>query len=332
MTGPDRLVRPELTRRELLRLGLGGAGALAAAGLLAACGGGPATNVLTASTFSQLIKARESAGDTSGLQVNLAGGDYVADVPNYLGFYLNKPGANGSRIFGTNARLWVTPTANPDARLTPTGPLDGPFYRYAHPDGPPPLPQGLNAATVSFPQAGIYTLVVETTAGKPLIGTTYVQVQAAGHSATLLPGQKAYASVTPTVADHQGVDPICTRTPACDMHQITLAEAVANGKPTAFIIATPAFCQSRNCGPSLDELLAVEARSNGQANFVHAEVYVNDQPATIEKQVTTPTFNQWGVVSEPWLFLIDRTGVVRARFEGGFTAGQVQAALQPLLG
>lgn len=324
MTGPGRL-----SRRELLRLGLAGAGGMAAAGVLAACGRGP--NILTAPSFGKLIAARESAGDTSGLQVSLAGEDYVATLPNYVGIFLNNPGANGSRLFGANTRVWVTHTADPNASITPTGPIPAPFFRYAHPDGPPPLPQGLNAATVTFPQAGFYTLVVETTTGARLVGTTDVQAKAVGHTDTLIPGQKAYPSVTPTVANHEGVNPICTRNPPCDMHQITLADAIANGRPTAFIVATPEFCESRNCGPSLDELIAVQATLGGQANFVHAEVYINNKPATIEHQITTPTFNQWGLQSEPWLFVIDRTGTIRARFEGGFTAAQARAALQPLV-
>jgi hypothetical protein len=116
------------------------------------------------------------------------------------------------------------------------------------------------------------------------------------------------------------------------MHQITLRQAIASGKPTAFVIATPAYCTSRNCGPSVDELLTVESQLRGKANFVHAEVYLNDQSQTLQQQIPSPTFAEWKVQTEPWLFVIDRSGVIASRFEGGFTAGQASAALNPLLG
>jgi hypothetical protein len=116
------------------------------------------------------------------------------------------------------------------------------------------------------------------------------------------------------------------------MHQIALRQAIASGKPTAFVIATPAYCTSRNCGPSVDELLTVESELRGKANFVHAEVYLNDQSQTLAQQIPSPTFAEWKVQTEPWLFAIDRNGVIASRFEGGFTAGQARAALNPLLG
>jgi hypothetical protein len=321
-------MRP-LSRRDFLRAGMVGAGALALGGILEACGSAP--NVTTASTFGKLLTAREATGDTSGLQVEMGGQDYVAAGANYVVLFLVNPGKNGTRIFGDDLRVWISPTQDPNAAVKPTGPIPAPFYRYAHPDGPAPLPQGLNAALLTFPSPGIYTVVAETTTGKHLIGTTYLQANAPGHTNTLIVGQKAYASQTPTVANNEGVNPICTRTPPCDMHQITLASAITNGKPTAFIIATPEFCQSRNCGPTLDELITVQGELGEQVNFVHSEVYVNDQTADTPNPVTTPTFNQWGVQSEPWLFVIDRNGIIQARFEGGFTAPTARAALQPLL-
>ena len=319
----------KLTRRELLHLGLVGVGGLVLGGLYEKFGNRP--DALTAPTFGQLVSARRNQGD-GPLQVFLGGEDYVAGVDNYIGFFLQHGGANGARIFGADARVWVTPTADPSARLTPTGPLSSPWVGYAHPDGPPPLPQGLNAVQVNFPTSGFWTLIAETTTGSRLVGTTYVQVKAKGHSDTKIPGEAAIPSLTPTLDNHRGVEPICTRKPPCDMHQITLKDAMANGKPTAFFVGTPEFCQSRNCGPTLDELIAVENNLRAQVNFVHAEVYLNDQTQTIEQQIPSPTFKEWGFQTEPWLLVIDRNGVIASRFEGGFTAGRAQAAIQPLVG
>ena len=323
-----------MTRREMLRLGLIGAGGLTVAGglsgLLAACGGSH-PDVATGASLNGLLKARKDAGVGTQLVVpSLAGEDYVAGIDNYLAFYLAKP--NGDRVFGADTRVWLTHSSDPDAKATPTGPRPAPWLGYANPEPGPTVTKGLNGLQVNFDQAGVWTLVVETTSAPRQIATTLVQVRDRTKAATKLPGDKAIPSDTPTVDNARGVSPICTRKPACDMHQVTLRQAVASGKPTAFVIATPAYCQSRNCGPSVDELLTVETELRGKANFVHSEVFLNDQAQTLEHQVPTPTFAEWGVQTEPWLFIIDRNGVIASRFEGGFTAGQIRAALTPLVG
>lgn len=316
------------SRRQVLHAGLLGAGAVALGGLLEACG--TATRVATAGTINELLRAEKSAGDKP-FQAFLAGEDYVAGVDNYVGIFLTHAGANGTRIFGDNARVWFSPTTNQDTSFSPSGPVAAPWYAYAHPEAGAATPKGLNAVHFTFDRPAFWTLIVETTSGENLIATTAVQVKAQGHTDTLIQGQKAHPTVTPTVANPGNVNPICTRTPPCDMHQITLADAISNAKPTAFIVATPEFCQSRNCGPSLDELITVEAKYRSQANFVHAEVYLNAQQPGAQNPQLSPTMIQWGLLSEPWLFMIDRTGVISSRFEGGFTAGLAEAALKPLL-
>ena len=44
-----------------------------------------------------------------------------------------------------------------------------------------------------------------------------------------------------------------------------------------------------------------------------------------------PAFKQWKLDSEPWVFVIDRSGVIRFRALGPVTATEIAAALQPLL-
>ena len=167
----------KLTRRELLRIGVLGAGGFALSGFVGACGS--KSDVLTAPTFGKLLAARKDAGDGS-LDVFLGGGDYVASGDNYLVLFLQEAKANGARIFGSQARMWIAQTSDPNAKITPVGPIAAPWYPYAHPDGVPPLPQGLNAAVVTFPKPGIWSLIAETTTAPYLVGTSVVQVQAKG--------------------------------------------------------------------------------------------------------------------------------------------------------
>jgi predicted transcriptional regulator len=96
-------------------------------------------------------------------------------------------------------------------------------------------------------------------------------------------------------------------------------------------VGTPKFCRSRTCGPNLDELIAVRDEVGAKAAFVHSEVFVNDKLETVSRFETTPTFRQWGLETEPWLFVVDARGTIVSRYEGALTASQIKEAVAPLL-
>lgn len=318
-----------MDRRAFLRTSALGLAAVATPGFLAACSRGP-RDPADAATLGELLSRLEDAGAQRGLSVFLAGEDYVEGVESYLGFGLVRDQAGP--IGDEAATLWLAPTADPEAPVALLGPLAAAWQGYVKPDGPLPSPQGINAATIDFDAAGIWTLVAQVDGPQgALVGTAAVQVKPRDQASTRLPGEEAIASLTPTTTDNRGVDPICTRTPPCDFHQVTLREALGASKPTAFYIGTPRFCTSRTCGPNLEELIAVADQVGDRATFVHAEVYRDDEPDTVAQRIVAPTFTEWGLQSEPWLFLIDADGVVASRFEGPVTASVITQALQPLL-
>src|SRR5207247_3495035 len=102
-------------------------------------------------------------------------------------------------------------------------------------------------------------------------------------------GSRAIPSQSPTTADHRGVDPICTRTPPCSMHEISIADALQTGKPTVISFATPRFCQSRMCGPVVDVIEDVSKDFKDQASFIHVEVFKNTQVANTDNG-DSPTY------------------------------------------
>jgi hypothetical protein len=55
------------------------------------------------------------------------------------------------------------------------------------------------------------------------------------------------------------------------------------------------------------------------------------QPPSAEAANQSPGFKAWGLLTEPWVYVIDGKGVIRARFEGPVVAQEIAAALQPLL-
>jgi hypothetical protein len=90
------------------------------------------------------------------------------------------------------------------------------------------------------------------------------------------------------------------------------------------VFATPQLCQSRVCGPVTD--IAYQVQSEDQSKgvrFVHMEIYNGNEVA----KGLRPQIGAYRLASEPWTFVIDRKGIVRARFEGAFSAAELSAAV-----
>ena len=314
----------DLDRRRFLRL----TGSLAAAalvpGFLAACAKKLVGN---GESLKVLADSRLAAGAKEGLSVFLGGEDYISGLANYVAIGLVR--GSGAQLTGDKALVWIAPTSDPSAKVAPRGPFVAPWSAFSKPEANP-APQGMNSLDLSFDKAGIWTVLVEAQGAK-LIGSANIQVKDKTKASTRIAGETAIPSLTPTEADHAGVEPICTRSPQCDMHKITLKQAVESGKPTLFFVGTPRFCSSRTCGPNIEELIQVQSAVGDKANFIHAEVYKDDRPETVETQQVAPVFAEWGLPSDPWLFLIDSKGVIAKRFEGPFSAAAVTKALAPLL-
>jgi hypothetical protein len=90
--------------------------------------------------------------------------------------------------------------------------------------------------------------------------------------------------------------------------------------------ATPLLCSSQMCGPVVDEQMVAAAKLGAKASFLHIEIYPSRDTAKPVRALT-----EYGFSTEPWLLVVDRERVIRARFEGPVTAGQVEDALRPLL-
>lgn len=303
-------------------------GGLAVPGLLAACSKGSSVSAGPAKSLQDVLNRLSASGSKPGLQAFLAGEDYVGGIANYVG--LGLVGTAGTPLSGRQATTWAVPTADVSQPVTPIGPFKLPWYGYQKPDSGPTTPKGINAAEITFDKPGVWRMLVQADTGQgKLFGLVAVQVKST--SDTKVVGQKAIPSETPTVADHHGVDPVCTREPPCDMHKVTLAKALTLGKPVCFYVGTPKFCMSRTCGPNLEELIAVEQEVGDRATFIHAEVYRSDKGEDIARQAVSPTFKQWNFQSEPWLFVIDKSGTIRKRFEGAATAAVMRPALMEVL-
>ena len=127
-------------------------------------------------------------------------------------------------------------------------------------------------------------------------------------------GQKAPDIHTPTAQDVGGkLSKITTRVPPDSQNKVDYAEALGK-EPIVLLFATPQFCQSRVCGPVVDVAEQAKHEYGDKAAFIHMEIYNDNDPG----KGVRPQVRAFHLPTEPWLFTIDRHGVVRDAVEGAF--------------
>jgi len=143
------------------------------------------------------------------------------------------------------------------------------------------------------------------------------------------PGDPMPALETPTTDDFRGVTQLCTRTPeACPFHDVTVAEALAQGRPIVLMVSTPAFCTSSICGPTL-EILMNEAAAYPSVQIIHAEVYSDPSKLGLEppSDLLSPTLQELQLTFEPSMLVADASGTVRRRLDAAMDRKEIADAL-----
>jgi hypothetical protein len=141
-------------------------------------------------------------------------------------------------------------------------------------------------------------------------------------------GDPAPRSASLTLLDvGEDATKLCSNQPPCGLHDLSIADALQPAqKPLVVAFATPAFCTSALCGPELGTVLKLRDGYGDHVNFIHVEIY----QYPFEQQKTAKTVDEWHLPSEPWVFMVDRNGVVRDRFEGSAPLDELEPALKTL--
>ena len=175
---------------------------------------------------------------------------------------------------------------------------------------------------VDIDKPGIYTLIVD---GGPAEGAA-IQVLNATEVLIPLVGSLLPGFDTPTVDDHRGVEPVCTRTPEpCLFHNITLNEALALKKPIAYLVGTPAHCSTGTCSPALEALITVRKSIGDAMTFLHTEIYTDDKATTVAPAVVALKMEY-----EPAIYITDASGIIIERFDAVFDAKEISDAIAKL--
>jgi hypothetical protein len=220
---------------------------------------------------------------------------------------------------------------------SPSAPAQGPFLAPADPmtvepqfrsrqnSGPGGI-QAIYAAKVPIPHPGTYTVLALTRYANTFIGAPG-QIAVAASSPIPNVGDRPPAIATDTAASVGGNTALLTtRIPPEDMHAVSFKDVLGK-QPVALLFSTPQLCVSKVCGPVTDIAVQLQHQFGNRVTFIHEEVYVNNQPS----QGLRPQLKAFHLETEPWLFVVNRQGVITARLEGAFGVNEVTSALQAAL-
>jgi len=199
----------------------------------------------------------------------------------------------------------------------------------------PDAATGYYVGELPFKRPGGYLVAAIGELGNQLVATTPLQVAVRDDFRVPDVGDRAVRVHTPTKKSVGGaIERIETRVPPDTMHEVDLVDSLDEGRPVLLLFSTPAFCQSRVCGPVTDVAEQVKSEYGDQVDFIHMEIYNDNDPKQQEGGLLgniRPQVRAWHLLSEPIAFAIDSSGVIAARLEGAFNEAELSAAVRQAL-
>jgi len=278
-----------------------------------------------------------SPGPSSSFSLQVASSDLSTGEPQRIQLGVFSSSDQGVQLL-TGGTIPIT--------LTPADggqPIDGQATYVPAPGTPSSASPGLTAPSdargvyqmndVTFPTIGVWNAELSFNAG----GQPVDLVAAFGVSNTSslpAPGDRAFHTGNLTMADAgndaQAVDSRAqdgAKVPDPELHHDTIAGALDAHRPILALFSTPVYCQSQFCGPSTDALERLAKIGPSDAAYIHIEIWANH-----DKQEINQAAKQWlfrnGDLTEPWLFLIGRDGVIVDRWGPLFDPHEVLRELE----
>ena len=212
---------------------------------------------------------------------------------------------------------------------SPTSTAKGPFLAPADPMLVAPKyrsKQNAGPGGIQAIYSGTYDVLSMSELPTGLVGGTG-EVAVAKSSPIPDVGQKPPSIATDTLSSvHGDASLLTTRVPAEQMHSVALNQVLGK-RPVALLFSTPQLCISKVCGPVTDIAVSLQKQFDNKISFIHQEVYVDNQP----NKGLRPQMKAFHLQTEPWLFAINKKGVIVARLEGAFGVNELRQALQAAL-
>jgi hypothetical protein len=226
------------------------------------------------------------------------------------------------------------PTIFADGRYLPTpgSPENGPGIR------PTVVPaaegRGVYAAPIAFDRAGWWQVaaVVDLKDSGVTKATAEFEVRAEHRLPAV--GDKAPETANLTMSSagvpKGAIDSRAATTgkvPDPELHRVTLAEALADGRPAVLVFSSPAFRQSRFSGDLTGLVADLAGEHSDRAAFIHVELWRDFPTRELNDAAAAWLRPSGGVVTSPWVFVVDRDGQIAARFDNVVSRSDLEAAL-----
>ncbi len=199
--------------------------------------------------------------------------------------------------------------------------------------------RGLYAADIEYPKAGRWGTRFTATLPDGTTQTVRADYDVTETGKTPAIGAAAPSVDTPTLTDVAGeVAKVSTdKSPEERFYETSVADALAAEQPFVLVFATPAFCQTAVCGPTLEVVKSVAA-GYPDLTFINVEPYkmvftdgrLQPELSADGQLQTAPWTDAFALPSEPWVFVVDAGGKVTAKFETILAAEEMKAAIAPI--
>lgn len=202
---------------------------------------------------------------------------------------------------------------------------------------PPSQGRGVyQADEVTFDRAGIWQVDLTAEVASEGTRTASASFEVVKEPVLPYPGQRALRTENLTIGakdapagaiDSRAAngDPV----PDPQLHAWTIADAIAQRLPVLVTFATPVYCTSRFCGPTVDEIASLEHTYRDRAAFIHIEIWRDFQGKVINQAAADWLYRD-DTLTEPWTYLIGSNGRILDRWGALFDPGEVSAELSKL--
>lgn len=310
------------------------------ASLLAACAGNVATSVTPAAPAASPLASAATTCDTDALPGwPKAGQVTTSGIIPVL--------ASSQKVVGKSRLVFSLidqsnqPVASPDIHLqmsffdlcaSPTTPTETltPVFAWGIVGQ-----RGFYIATPTLTRAGTWGVAIVATDASGKQTGARLQFSVAATGTTPVVGAAAPSVRTPTLADVGGDVRKISSDPNPDpsLYGESVDQALAAREPFVLAFATPAFCTSAECGPTLDMVkAAVKANPIRAINVEPYQLtWTNGRLQPVLQNgnfVPVEATNTYGIPTEPWIFVIGASGRVVASFEAVVAPEELAAAIK----
>lgn len=319
--------------RTTVRLALTAIAALAL--LFAACGDGGDDDPPATATGDTLAPP---PGEEGILGVQPAGAEFVVGKNHFVFGITNAQGTAPLGAESARAYFYDLSTGNPklvyEADGVASQPGVGPETEHIHADGSVHKHGGEDErragfyVDVEFDHAGPWGVAISAKTLDGKVGQSSVAFTVYETDRIPAPGDPAPKSDNLTKADVANIHEIDSGDPPNDMHDVKIKDAIAAGRPMVIVFSTPAFCVSLFCGPVTNEVEELQDDYRDDVDFIHIEIW-----SDFQKQQLNPTAREWlvredGGLSEPFVYVVGKDGVIFDRWEGPVARNIVEDAVK----